>query len=150
MPERVQPMPSTPKTFSPAVRIPFCRIWCGHQGRPVSGLENTQALKCLGMTRYVNHPLLAKGNIRSQYLLILQRKISFLRAHLIPHDLHVPLQSGVARIFMQRAGEPVIRQRQVAMRAVSCGVHCRKRALRFGVVAIGGRCQILLGASAIR
>ena len=82
--------------------------------------------------------------------LILERQIPLLRAHLIPHDLHVPLQARVARIFVQRAGEPVIGKRQVAVGAMACGVHSRESALRFGVVVIRRRGQILLGAGAIR
>ena len=98
----------------------------------------------------MNHPLLAEVNIRIHYSLILERQVPLLRAHLIPHDLHVPLEARVARIFMQCAGEPAVGEGQITMRAVARGVHRGKSALRLGVVVIRRRGQILLGAGAIR
>lgn len=90
------------------------------------------------------------GEYENHYSLVLQRYGSLLRGHLVPHDLNVPIQARIIRIFMQRAGEPAIGEGQIPTHAMASGVHGCKGALCLGVVVIRGCCQILLRAGAIR
>lgn len=87
--------------------------------------------------------------VASSGLLTLHRQLPFFWCHLFPQHFEIALHARIARVPVERFGEPAIGAGKVAANAVPGRVHGAEQGLGFGIGGARGDLQIALRPGAV-